>query len=404
MTLGLPRSSPKLALCLIAFAFSLSARINGPVAGVAGVPGEGDCTDCHTSTLNSGGGKLQIQLVDASTWTPGKEMRVRVTLTDPAARRWGFQLTARAAGNPTVSAGKFAVADASSTRLTPGLDDSQYVTQTTAGTRPGTTGSSSWEVLWTPPAASFGHVTFYAAGNAANGDGSNSGDQIYTTSLTASAAVNKPPVSHILPRLVSGAGWHTALYLHNPNEAESEATVNFFGAAGQPLDVAGAGVTSKLTLAGRGVALLPLPEAGPETNAWVEVLLPEGVTGYALLRRTVDGRLSETVLPLAASSSRESLMVFDQTSVTAQAVIVNPGPEELTLSFTARDHGGATIGTGTLPLAPKSTLTSLVHLLPGLEAINGVRGSLSISAAAPLAVSLLRMNGDVIAALPVLQR
>ena len=38
---------------------------------------------------------------------------------------------------------------------------------------------------WTSPSTNEGPVTFYAAGNAANGNGSPSGDQIVTSSLSA---------------------------------------------------------------------------------------------------------------------------------------------------------------------------------------------------------------------------
>jgi uncharacterized protein (TIGR03437 family) len=34
---------------------------------------------------------------------------------------------------------------------------------------------------WTPPATDVGDIVFYAAGNAANGDGTNAGDHVYTT-------------------------------------------------------------------------------------------------------------------------------------------------------------------------------------------------------------------------------
>ncbi len=45
--------------------------------------------------------------------------------------------------------------------------------------------SGVWQVSWTAPAAGAGAVTFYAAGNAADGCGTDLGDFIYTTTVTS---------------------------------------------------------------------------------------------------------------------------------------------------------------------------------------------------------------------------
>jgi hypothetical protein len=67
----------------------------------------------------------------------------------------------------------------------------QFIEHTLAGTRPGTTGSATFEFDWTPPATNSGNVVLYAAGNAANGDGNVTGDHIYNASVELS--VSTPP-------------------------------------------------------------------------------------------------------------------------------------------------------------------------------------------------------------------
>src|SRR3954454_4966248 len=77
------------------------AHAAGPDPGKSGVPGESTCTEsgCHEgTTLNGGGGSLTID-AGGSSYTPGVKQRIRVTVNDPAQRRWGFQLTARLASN-----------------------------------------------------------------------------------------------------------------------------------------------------------------------------------------------------------------------------------------------------------------------------------------------------------------
>lgn len=97
-------------------------------------------------------------------------------------------------------------------------------------------------------------------------------------------------------------------------------------------------------------------------------------------------------------------MMFDQTNFTTQAAVVNLGSEEVTLTITARDTEGATIGTATVPLAAKNVLTGPVNLLPGLEGTPGKRGWLALTATGPVSVSLMRLNGEAISALPVVQK
>src|ERR1041384_3218544 len=74
----------------------------GPDPGKSGVPGESTCAEagCHTGAgLNRGGGSVTID-AGGTTYTPGVKQRIRVTVTDPAQRKWGFQLTARLSSNP----------------------------------------------------------------------------------------------------------------------------------------------------------------------------------------------------------------------------------------------------------------------------------------------------------------
>ncbi len=47
----------------------------------------------------------------------------------------------------------------------------------------------SWLFTWTAPETTTGTITFYAAINAANGNGANSGDQIHLSSFAVSPAV-----------------------------------------------------------------------------------------------------------------------------------------------------------------------------------------------------------------------
>src|SRR3990172_10465407 len=55
-------------------------------------------------------------------------------------------------------------------------DKGTYIEHTRRGNK-----KKRWKVKWIAPANATGTVTFYSAGNDANGDFTNSGDYIYTT-------------------------------------------------------------------------------------------------------------------------------------------------------------------------------------------------------------------------------
>lgn len=94
-------------------------------------------------------------------------------------------------------AGAWTLLDTVQTQIVEGLvgsDLRQYVEHTSAGIVPTAFGSKSWTFVWNAPAQFSGRVSFYAAGNAANGSGEPDGDYIYTTmrsSVATSASTDR---------------------------------------------------------------------------------------------------------------------------------------------------------------------------------------------------------------------
>lgn len=168
---------------------------SGPPAGRTGAPGEQTCIVCHTGTLNSGPGSVTIEGVPEQ-YEPGQEYTLTVKVSHPNRRRWGFQITALDGSNEP--AGELTPANRALTKVATGtgsLQGRRYVEHTTAGTFQGQSQGAQWEVRWTAPPTDVGRVTFYAAGNAANGNNNSNGDNIYTTAVssgTASPAIIQP--------------------------------------------------------------------------------------------------------------------------------------------------------------------------------------------------------------------
>lgn len=166
-------------MAVLAIPLMTSAEVmfsGGPGDGRTGAPGEGSCLDCHSGS--PGDGSVLITGVPPS-YTPDMTYTVTVTLQDQGQSRWGFELTAKDAS--ANGAGSFTVTDAVNTQLSDNSAPSaDYMKQTSAGTYNGTAnGPVTWQFDWTAPSTDVGTITFYAAGNAANGNGSTSGDFIY---------------------------------------------------------------------------------------------------------------------------------------------------------------------------------------------------------------------------------
>jgi uncharacterized protein (TIGR03437 family) len=192
----------------VAVPLILLAHSSGPSARSTGAPGDAPqaCTQsgCHVGTaLNGGGGNVTVSFDGGNTYTPGTRKRITVTVTDSTARRYGFQATARLVSNLSGGqAGTFVpgtnqqvICDDDNLRPSAGCRASvpvEFIEHRTPLT------SNVITFDWDPPSSNVGDVRIYVAANAANGDGNNTGDKIYTTNATLTfqgSAANPPSIN-----------------------------------------------------------------------------------------------------------------------------------------------------------------------------------------------------------------
>lgn len=165
---------------------SATAFSDGPPPGHTGAPGEVTCTNCHSGSSTGG----TFTITPPANYQPGQtyQIVVRHINADPTRERWGFQLTALAATSP---AGTFSNITGF-TQIVGGAMQRDYVEHTVEGTFAGTRGGAQWTFNWTAPSTDVGPVTFYAAGNQANNDGTSSGDRILTATAASQPTVVIP--------------------------------------------------------------------------------------------------------------------------------------------------------------------------------------------------------------------
>ena len=171
---------------------------SGPPFGRTGSPADNfkTCNDtgCHNSfVLNSGSAKFSISA--PSSYILGETLSVTVSFSNSNTLKHGFELSALDANNKY--AGTFNTVD----NQTQTSSDGNYIEHTSAGSSQ--SGNASWNTKWTAPSSEVQNpVTFYAAGNEANGDGSRDGDYIYTITKQVSIGTATPtPTPSVTPTL-----------------------------------------------------------------------------------------------------------------------------------------------------------------------------------------------------------
>ncbi len=173
-----------------------SASASGPSPSFTNAPDEGNCTICHSDfPANSGSGEITISGLPRN-YLPGQQIPVTVRLDQTGATVYGFQMTAIDAEGKWIGTYTLPPAPPPTLQVVSGFvgsTDRRYIEHTSNGIVPGQFDWHSWSFTFNAPQRRFGKIRFFAAGNAADSDGSTAGDLIYTTSgfmLSGSAKPN----------------------------------------------------------------------------------------------------------------------------------------------------------------------------------------------------------------------
>jgi len=172
------------AFSALAVAFLLISNVlsnSGSPGAKTGSPLDGaTCAQCHSSTVTSA--EWISTNIPETGYVAGQKYTITLNASDATAQKIGFEMSAE---STVGKQGAFTITDDVKTKLT---NNGKSVTHKSAGVAP-VDGKNSWSVDWTAPITGTGDVTFYAAINAANGNGNTSGDKIYTSKLTVSEAI-----------------------------------------------------------------------------------------------------------------------------------------------------------------------------------------------------------------------
>ncbi len=154
-----------------------------------------EVTGCHSGNdVNDPSGLLQLVTdIPSSGWTEGETYQLTVKLAHPGKDVFGFKITSWGDAD-SASIGSFSTTDTLLQVTSSGIFDFtqtqvgqlQYVTHTS---NPGSVtspeiGEKRWTFNWTAPDVKDQNISFFIAGNAANGNGQITGDYVYYKTVT----------------------------------------------------------------------------------------------------------------------------------------------------------------------------------------------------------------------------
>jgi len=188
-----------LGLAWTGLLFAFSSGPDPAMNGIASPTQTCAMAGCHSSfPLNSGGGSVSVSGLP-SAWAAGQTYPLTVTIQRANQRAFGFQLSAvvdatnrqagsfAAAGNVQIKCGGL-----NSNLLN--CSNSSAIQFAEHRSPLSGSGTGTFTLNWAAPSdTSLGTIRFNVAGNAANGNGNNDGDYIFTQVYTVPAAAAPPP-------------------------------------------------------------------------------------------------------------------------------------------------------------------------------------------------------------------
>ncbi|MBK7128204.1 MAG: hypothetical protein IPM74_12745 [Crocinitomicaceae bacterium] len=148
-----------------------------PPAAKTGAPGEGNCTSCHSGSIQSPTGIIDISFSGAGNeYVVGQNYSFTISTSSGAKN--GFQATILSSEN--TKAGDFTSGTNYSIAT---LSGRQYARHSTSA------GITTWTVNWTAPAEDAGDLTLYYSFVKSNNMGNTSGDLVYLGQFNLQSAI-----------------------------------------------------------------------------------------------------------------------------------------------------------------------------------------------------------------------
>jgi hypothetical protein len=213
-------------------------------------------------------------------------------------------------------------------------------------------------------------------------------------------AIADPFDNVCIPHIVAGLGWKTTITIVNMDPTPSTFSLMFVDTSGNDLRMplntpSGPSTTTEVsgTLPPNGSATYETVGGGNLLQAWA-LLVHNGlsglvgkVSGQAVFTQEISGRpVFEAVVPISAFSERRVRLPFDNKGFQMGVALVNFDSTSASITGTAYDENGQSLGTGSLSLVAGGQRAFLLKDAFAFTA--GQRGMIELSSSARSMCSL----------------
>ena len=358
--MSLNRLSFFASVLLLAWAAMVWGNSSGPPANRSGVNGITCSTSgCHNDLpVNTGSGSVTIGGLP-SEWSASTTYPLTVTVGHSGQSLFGFQMTAVDSNGTQV--GTFTAGSGTQLEFTsPGGIEHSFAK---AGS-----GSGTFSFDWTSPSSSsVGNVRFNVAGNAANGNFSSSGDFVYSTETTVSAAtaITQNEIFYF-PHIADGGSFKTTLFVTNPGATSTTANVtisfdDFADSDGNTIvpsfiDNQGQQFTGSISFqlaGGKSRRLVSTAASSGIGVGFATVASDIPVTGSAIFSQFSGSSLiAEAGVPPSPTSTSQAMFVDEAGFFTAFAYANPSTTQTANITFNLLNAEGQSVETQTATLAP----------------------------------------------------
>jgi len=238
------------------------------------------------------------------------------------------------------------------------------------------TASVPWITVFSHPSGiSSGLVGFSVAANtgAARIGVITIGGQVFTVRQTGAGGIIVPDNAQLISQFVAGGGqWSMDIFVTNLSTRSEGYTMSFYNADGTPrtMPIQGASSTTgslTKTVASGETQLIQTSGSDALQQGWA-VLVPNSpnssrLSGFAVFRSTLAAGSSEAVVPFMDPKQNRYVLLYDNSNgFVTGAALANPNSTQtLTITATARDQSGQTVGAPVvIQLPPLGRVTFVV--------------------------------------------
>ena len=414
--MSLNRMSFFASVLLLAWAAMVWGNSTGPPRNRSGVNGITCSTSgCHIDLpVNTfPGGSVEIGGLPAE-WSPDTTYPLQVTVSLSSASLFGFQMTA--VDSNGTQAGTFTAGSGTQLEFDfPGGIEHSFA-------KPGS-GTATFSFDWvSPSSSSTGNIRFNVAGNAANGNFAVTGDFIYSTETTISAAtvVSQNEIFYF-PQIADGGVFTTTLFITNPGASNTTANVtvtfnDFVDGDGNTIvplfaNSQGQQFSGTITLqiaGGNSQRLVSTAASGAMGVGFATVASDIPVTGSAVFSQFTGAPASSSLVAEAGvdpSSTGTSQAIFvDESGFRTALAYANPSATETAnVTFSLLNSEGQVVLTTSTTLAPLIHTSQFVfELFESSPLVTNHVGTLQISSDVALTLMSLRFldNFSVFTSVP----